>query len=78
MDGWASHAHAKERVQFLRSLQSIAQEKGVRVSILAGDAHICGIARMYTRPKMRDLRQDHRFMTQVRKLAQQGWGGGGW
>lgn len=43
---------ADERQCFIRLLQEVALTKRVRVSILSGDAHVGGVGRLYSRPKV--------------------------
>jgi len=66
LDGWAAKIHKEERIEFIHLLQEIASNKGVRVSVLSGDAHVGGVGRLYSRkrPKL-DPREDPLFMVQV-------------
>lgn len=47
---------AEERLGFIRLLQRFADRRGMRVTLLSGDAHVGGVGRLYSRPKYRDLR----------------------
>ena len=46
---------AGERLQFIRLLQEFSISKGLRVSILSGDAHVGGVGRLYSRPKIKNI-----------------------
>lgn len=44
---------AAERLEFIHLLQRYATSKHpLRVSILSGDAHVAGVGRLYSRPKI--------------------------
>jgi hypothetical protein len=45
---------AEERLQFIKLLQDFSLKRGLRVSILSGDAHVGGVGRLYSRPKIRN------------------------
>lgn len=65
VDGWAAKVHKEEKLQFVRLLQEPALRRGIRVSVLSGDAHVCGVGRLYSHPKMDSLSEDPLYMTQV-------------
>lgn len=46
---------ADERLQFIRLLQRFSERQNLRVSILSGDAHVGGVGRLYSRPKIKPL-----------------------
>lgn len=50
-----NHPPAEERLQFIRLLQRFSEERRLRVSILSGDAHVGGVGRLYSRPKIKPL-----------------------
>ncbi|PRW44508.1 plasma membrane [Chlorella sorokiniana] len=64
-DGWVADVHEEERLQFIRMLQEFSLTKGLRVSILSGDAHVGGVGRLYSRPKIKDVGEDPLFMPQI-------------
>lgn len=64
IDGWVANRHAKERYELIKLLQEIALAKNVRVTILSGDAHVGGVGRLYSRPKL-DPAEDPLFMPQI-------------
>ncbi|KAK9808440.1 hypothetical protein WJX73_006046 [Symbiochloris irregularis] len=68
-DHWDASTHIQERNDFVRGMQVIAKKKGVRVSFLGGDVHVCAVGRFYTHPKVKHLRNDHRFMPQITSSA---------
>ena len=47
---------AEERLKFIRLLQKFAEQRGFRVTILSGDAHVGGVGQLYSHPKYKDLR----------------------
>lgn len=47
---------AEERKTFLRTLLEVSKIKHMRISILSGDAHVAGVGRVYTKPRIRPLR----------------------
>ena len=65
LDGWMANKHKKERLEFIRMLQGVAVERGVRVTVVSGDAHVGGVGRLYSRPKIRNVHKDPLFMTQI-------------
>lgn len=46
---------ADERLQFIHLLQRFSERHHLRVSILSGDAHVGGVGRLYSRPKMKPM-----------------------
>ncbi|KAK9817992.1 hypothetical protein WJX72_005420 [[Myrmecia] bisecta] len=65
VDHWDAKTHIDERNMFIQKLQGLSKEKEIRVTFISGDVHVGGIGRFYTHPKVRHLRNDYRFMTQV-------------
>lgn len=65
LDGWVANAHKDERLQFIRLLQRFSERQNLRVSILSGDAHVGGVGRLYSRPKIKPLGDDPLFMVQI-------------
>ncbi|GAB4814045.1 hypothetical protein N2152v2_001091 [Parachlorella kessleri] len=65
VDGWAADVHAEERLKFIRLLQTFAEQRGFRVTILSGDAHVGGVGQLYSHPKFKDLSQDPLYMPQI-------------
>lgn len=64
LDGWVAKKHASERDMFIKILQEIAVVKNMRVSILSGDAHVGGVGRFYSHPKI-DPHNDPLYMVQI-------------
>ena len=60
-DMWTHESKDLERTYLIRTLQGIAQQKGVRVTFLSGDVNCCGAASVHdpSRPN------DHKTMFQV-------------
>ncbi|KDD73787.1 hypothetical protein H632_c1837p0, partial [Helicosporidium sp. ATCC 50920] len=54
-DGWMADEHREERQEFIDQLHAIAVIKRVRISIISGDAHVAGVGRLYSYPKIRPL-----------------------
>lgn len=65
VDGWVADVHTEERLAFIRMLQGFSKNKSLRVSILSGDAHVGGVGRLYSRPKIRDPSDDPLYMPQI-------------
>ncbi len=53
LDHWDAAPHMKERKAFIKRLQYLARARGVRVSFVSGDVHVCAVGRLYSRPKAR-------------------------
>lgn len=51
----AGRSAAEERLAFIHLLQGFAEGHGCRVTVLSGDAHVGGVGRLYSRPKVKDL-----------------------
>ncbi|KAK9838336.1 hypothetical protein WJX81_005496 [Elliptochloris bilobata] len=73
LDHWDAAPHLAERKAFIKRLQHLARARGLRVSFISGDVHVCAVGRLYSRPKLKHLRFDHRFMTQITSSAM--WNG---
>ncbi|KAL4858911.1 Obg-like ATPase 1 [Chlorella vulgaris] len=56
-DGWVA--------DFIHMLQEFATKKRMRVSIISGDAHVGGVGRFYSRPKIKNIGDDPLFMCQI-------------
>ncbi|KAG2493054.1 hypothetical protein HYH03_008717 [Edaphochlamys debaryana] len=50
LDHWDSAGHCRERERAMRLFMDIAAEKGLRVSVLAGDVHCAGYAMAHSLP----------------------------
>ncbi|CDK29515.1 unnamed protein product [Kuraishia capsulata CBS 1993] len=48
-DHWCAHAHKAERNQLVADLTTFGASHGVRITILSGDVHLCGIGRFKTK-----------------------------
>jgi hypothetical protein len=65
-DHYTARQHKHERKQLILSLQALAEEYNVRVTILGGDVHLAALGRFYTKPKLGiPVEQDHRYMANV-------------
>ena len=53
LDHWDATPHLKERKAFVKRLQHLARARGLRVSFISGDVHVCAVGRLYSRPKAR-------------------------
>ncbi|GJJ08193.1 hypothetical protein Clacol_002401 [Clathrus columnatus] len=65
-DHWCAVHHKRERNAFVRRLQSFAEHKAVRITILSGDVHLASVGRFYSSPRL-DIPQnkDHRYMVNI-------------
>lgn len=61
-DHWCAKPHKKERNRFLLRLQDFSKRTSVRVTILAGDVHLCGMGRFRNRDEKVKPEQDYRYM----------------
>jgi len=61
MDHWTHANHDRERTMVIRTLQDIALNKCVRMTMVSGDVHCCGVGYLYN-PKSP---QDHKLMYQI-------------
>eukprot|EP00798_Chlamydomonas_sp_ICE-L_P007892 gene7892-1102_t len=61
---WSSEIHAAERLHLVHLMQECALMGSLRISFMAGDVHVAGVAKLLTQPKA-NLRTDHRYMLQV-------------
>ncbi|PKS10626.1 hypothetical protein jhhlp_002381 [Lomentospora prolificans] len=65
-DHWTARTHKAERKYLISSLQNIAADHNLRITILSGDVHLAAVGRFYT-----DLKQgldpltDHRYMPNI-------------
>lgn len=65
-DHYTAKTHKAERRQLIESLQKIAKEFSVRVTILGGDVHLAAIGRFYSNPKQKiPVEQDNRYMANI-------------
>lgn len=65
VDGWAADVHSDERLQFVRLLKEVALSQRLRVTLVSGDAHVGGVGRIYSHPKVKDVREDPAYMVQI-------------
>eukprot|EP01025_Chloroclados_australasicus_P056734 TRINITY_DN7058_c0_g1_i1.p1 TRINITY_DN7058_c0_g1~~TRINITY_DN7058_c0_g1_i1.p1 ORF type:complete len:482 (+),score=36.69 TRINITY_DN7058_c0_g1_i1:185-1630(+) len=64
-DHWTAAVHREERRNFINQLQDFSQKRGIRVSFLAGDVHLCCAAQFYSvSPKISQI-EDFRYMPQL-------------
>ncbi|KAF2259690.1 hypothetical protein CC78DRAFT_548121 [Lojkania enalia] len=65
-DHWTAKHHKDERNWFIEQLQSIAQTKSVRVTILGGDVHLAAVGQFFTNKKLNIPKdKDFRYMPNV-------------
>lgn len=65
-DHYTARQHKKERKDLLLRLQSLAEDFGIRISILGGDVHLAALGRFYAKPKLAiPIDQDHRYMVNI-------------
>lgn len=65
-DHWSAPTHLVERRFLVEHLQVLARSKGIRVSILSGDVHLCGAGLLFSWPKgLIDPKDDFRLMNQI-------------
>jgi hypothetical protein len=65
-DHYTAKTHKAERRNMIESLQQIAKEFSVRVTILGGDVHLGALGRFYSKPKLKiPVEQDNRYMANV-------------
>ncbi|KAI9172128.1 hypothetical protein HJFPF1_01621 [Paramyrothecium foliicola] len=65
-DHYTARTHKPERAGLIVSLQEIAAEFSVRVTILGGDVHLAALGRFYSNPKLNiPVEHDNRYMTNV-------------
>jgi PhoD related phosphatase len=61
MDHWTHANHSRERTVLIRTLQGIAFERRMRITMVSGDVHCCGVGYLYD-PR---APQDHKLMYQI-------------
>lgn len=64
-DHWTAEIHELERRLFVENLQSIAKQRRIRVTFIAGDVHCCGAGYFSCKDGMLDPVKDHRYMVQI-------------
>jgi hypothetical protein len=65
-DHYTARTHKPERAGLITTLQNIAAEFSVRVTILGGDVHLAALGRFYSNPKLNiPAEQDNRYMSNV-------------
>ncbi|KAG0290551.1 hypothetical protein BGZ96_005972 [Linnemannia gamsii] len=64
VDSWACTIHTKEKKEFVELLQSISEQRGVRVTFVGGDVHVGGAGRLFGKNSTDRLRDPH-HMTQI-------------
>jgi hypothetical protein len=61
MDHWTHANHDHERTMVIRTLQEIAFSRRLRVTLVSGDVHCCGVGYLYDP----NAPQDHKLMYQI-------------
>ncbi|KOS20443.1 Uncharacterized protein ESCO_005528 [Escovopsis weberi] len=65
-DHYTARTHKTERCDLVESLQAIAAEFSVRITILGGDVHLAALGRFYSNPKLKiPAEEDNRYMVNV-------------
>jgi len=65
-DHYTARTHKKERLFLITSLQALAAEFSVRITILGGDVHLAAVGRFYSNLKLNvPVVQDHRYMANI-------------
>lgn len=65
-DHYTARQHKHERKNLIHSLQALAHEHRIRISILGGDVHLAALGRFYSRTKLGiPTEQDHRYMANI-------------
>lgn len=65
-DHYTAKTHKIERAEIITTLQNIAAEFSVRITILGGDVHLAALGRFYANPKLRiPVGEDNRYMANV-------------
>ena len=65
-DHYTARQHKHERKKLMLRLQSLAEERNIRVTILGGDVHLAAMGRFYSKPKLNiPAEQDHRYMANI-------------
>jgi len=57
-DHWTAEVHVEERKQFIEFLQEFARNKNVRVTLVSGDVHCCGVGKFHSKGKEDDPESD--------------------
>jgi hypothetical protein len=60
-DHWTHSNHSRERTLVIRTLQEIALNRRIRMTIVSGDVHCCGIGYLYDPQNL----LDHKLMYQI-------------
>ncbi|OAA42932.1 hypothetical protein BBO_04847 [Beauveria brongniartii RCEF 3172] len=65
-DHYTAKTHKVERRELIESMQQIAAEYNVRVTILGGDVHLAALGRFYSNPKLKiPVEEDYRYMANI-------------
>ncbi|EGX90482.1 transcription factor btf3, putative [Cordyceps militaris CM01] len=65
-DHYTAKTHKAERRELIESMQKIAAEYNVRVTILGGDVHLAALGRFYSNPKLKiPVEEDSRYMANI-------------
>lgn len=65
-DHYTARTHKKERLDLVLSLQELAAEFSVRITILGGDVHLAACGRFYSNPKLNiPAVADHRYIANI-------------
>lgn len=65
-DHYTARTHKKERLFLITSLQALAAEFSVRITVLGGDVHLAAVGRFYSNRKLNvPVAEDHRYMANI-------------
>jgi len=65
-DHWTAKTHKKERTELIESLQAIARDEQIRITILSGDVHLAALGRFYSDSGLKvPATSDERYMVNI-------------
>ncbi|KAJ3159136.1 hypothetical protein HDU86_002038 [Geranomyces michiganensis] len=64
-DHWTSEKHETERLAMILRFQNFSQKRGVRITLLSGDVHCCGVGWFRPKEVPFDASRDARVMYQI-------------
>jgi hypothetical protein len=65
-DHWTARHHKRERNNFIKRLQELSAQYGVRVTILGGDVHLAAVGQFCSKTALKMPKtKDHRYMLNI-------------
>lgn len=65
-DHYTARHHKQERKMLMGRFQLLAENYGVRITILGGDVHLAAVGRFFSKPKLHiPAERDHRYMVNI-------------